>query len=103
MSASSTKIQVEVVTKMDTNSRETQMKFPRRGIIFKYTNLRDSLRKLRSLRSFLIYILPISLLLGLVFPEASGSLNSLGLSLVQLISFPAIPLVLAAVILSTRS
>lgn len=103
MSVSSTKIQVEVVTKMDTNSRETQMKFPRRGIIFKYTNLRDSLRKLRSLRSFLIYILPISLLLGLVFPEASGSLNSLGLSLVQLISFPAIPLVLAAVILSTHS
>jgi Na+/H+-dicarboxylate symporter len=70
---------------------------------FNYASIRNSLRKLRSLKSFIIYILPISLLLGLVFPEASESLNSLGLSLIQLISFPAIPLVLAAVVLSTHS
>ena len=70
---------------------------------FNYASIRNSLKKLRSLKSFIIYILPISLLLGLVFPEASESLNSLGLSLIQLISFPAIPLVLAAVVLSTHS
>ena len=88
---------------MNTNPGDTQMDFPQRGIKFQYASVRNTLTKLRSLRSFLIYILPASLLLGLVFPKASGSLNSLGLSLVQLISFPAIPLVLAAVVLSTHS
>jgi hypothetical protein len=70
---------------------------------FRYSIIRDALKKLRSLKSFVFYILPISLVLGLVFPQASESLNSLGLSLIQLISFPAIPLVLAAVVLSSHS
>ena len=69
----------------------------------KYSTVRRTLKKLRSLRSFLLYILPVSLILGFIFPQASGSLNSFGLSLIQLISFPAIPLVLAAVVLSTHS
>ena len=69
----------------------------------KYNTLRKALKKLRSLRSFLFYILPASLIIGFIFPQASGSLNSFGLSLIQLISFPAIPLVLAAVVLSTHS
>jgi len=68
-----------------------------------YSKFRKALKKLRSLRSFLIYILPVSLILGLIFPQASESLNSFGISLIQLISFPAIPLVLAAVVLSTHS
>jgi Na+/H+-dicarboxylate symporter len=50
-----------------------------------------------------MYILPVSLILGFIFPQASESLNSFGISLIQLISFPAIPLVLAAVVLSTHS
>ena len=69
----------------------------------KYNTIRKALKKLRSLRSFLFYILPVSLILGLIFPQASESLNSFGISLIQLISFPAIPLVLAAVVLSTHS
>ena len=74
-----------------------------RGISMQYVSIRNNLKKLRTLKSFLFYLLPISLLIGLVFPKAAGSLNSLGLSLIQLISFPAIPLVLAAVVLSTHS
>lgn len=74
-----------------------------KDIDFQYSTLRKTLQKLRSLKSFLIYILPVSLILGLVFPQESTSLNSFGLSLIQLISFPAIPLVLAAVVLSTHS
>ena len=61
------------------------------------------LKKLRSLKSFLFFILPLSLVLGLFLPKAAGSLNTLGLTLIQLISFPAIPLILAAVIMSTYS
>ena len=61
------------------------------------------LKKLRTLKSFLFLILPISFLLGLFLPKAAGSLNTLGLTLIQLISFPAIPLILAAVIMSTYS
>ncbi len=75
----------------------------KKNFTFRYSDIRDSLKKLRSLKSFVFYILPISLVLGLVFPQASESLNSLGLSLIQLISFPAIPLVLAAVVLSSHS
>ena len=88
---------------MNNNSLKTESQFKMKGFEFQYKSLRNSLKKLRSLKSFLFYILPISLLLGLVFPQASESLNSLGLSLIQLISFPAIPLVLAAVVLSTHS
>lgn len=79
------------------------MNLENNGFKFQYISIRNTLRKLRTLRSFLIYILPISLLLGLILPEASESFNSLGLSLIQLISFPAIPLVLSAVVLSTHS
>ena len=74
-----------------------------RKIEFKYSTIRKGLKKLRSLKSFLMYILPVSLILGFIFPQASESLNSFGISLIQLISFPAIPLVLAAVVLSTHS
>ena len=93
----------KTVTKMSTNSGDSQMNNPNLGITMQYVSVRNNLRKLRTLKSFLFYILPISLLIGLVFPTAAGSLNSLGLSLIQLISFPAIPLVLAAVVLSTHS
>ena len=68
-----------------------------------YSSLRNLLKKLRSLKSFLFFILPLSLVLGLFLPKAAGSLNTLGLTLIQLISFPAIPLILAAVIMSTYS
>ena len=70
---------------------------------FHYSTVRGFLGKLRSVKSFLFYILPFSLLLGFFLPKATASLNSLGLTLIQLISFPAIPLVLAAVVLSTHS
>ena len=88
---------------MSTNSGDSPMNNPNRGISMQYVSVRNNLKKLRTLKSFLFYLLPISLLMGLVFPKAAGSLNSLGLSLIQLISFPAIPLVLAAVVLSTHS
>ena len=88
---------------MNSNSPKKESPLKLVAFEFQYKSLRNSLRKLRSLKSFLFYILPISLLLGLLFPQASESLNSLGLSLIQLISFPAIPLVLAAVVLSTHS
>ena len=68
-----------------------------------YSSFRNLLKKLRSLKSFLFYILPFSLILGLFLPNAAGNLNYLGLTLIQLISFPAIPLILAAVIISTHS
>ena len=80
------------------NTKKPLMKFE-----IKYNTVRKALKKLRSLRSFLFYILPASLIIGFIFPQASGSLNSFGQSLIQLISFPAIPLVLAAVVLSTHS
>lgn len=70
---------------------------------FNYSSIRNLLRQLRSPKSFLIYILPFSLVLGLFLPKAAESLNSLGMTLIQLISFPAIPLILAAVIMSTHS
>ena len=70
---------------------------------FHYSSVRNVLKKLRSVKSFLFYILPFSLLLGFFLPKATSSLNSLGLTLIQLISFPAIPLILAAVIISTHA
>ena len=72
-------------------------------IYLNYSSFRNLLKKLRSLKSFLFYILPFSLILGLFLPNAAGNLNYLGLTLIQLISFPAIPLILAAVIISTHS
>ena len=88
---------------MNTKSPIENTKKPLMKFEIKYNTLRKALKKLRSLRSFLFYILPASLILGFIFPQASGSLNSFGQSLIQLISFPAIPLVLAAVVLSTHS
>ena len=88
---------------MTTKSPLQNLMLMKNNFTFEYSVIRGSLKKLRSLKAFVFYILPISLVLGLVFPQASGSLNSLGLSLIQLISFPAIPLVLAAVVLSTHS
>ena len=88
---------------MNTKSPIENTKKPLLKFEIKYNTLRKALKRLRSLRSFLIYILPASLILGFIFPQASGSLNSFGQSLIQLISFPAIPLVLAAVVLSTHS
>ena len=102
-SVSSTNKQARPVIKMNFNSSNIGSQLKQTTFKFQYASIRSSLKKLRSLKSFIVYILPISLLLGLVFPAASESLNSLGLSLIQLISFPAIPLVLAAVVLSTHS
>ena len=70
---------------------------------FNWQSFRRFLRNLRTIKSFVFYILPFSLVLGLFLPNASTTLNSLGLTLIQLISFPAIPLVLSAVIISTFS
>jgi len=75
----------------------------RKSLSFDYNALRDFLRGLRSVKSFVFFLLPVSLIIGLFLPDASNNLNSLGLALIQLISFPAIPLVLSAVIISTYS
>ena len=52
-------------------------------------------------QSFFLFILPFSIILGTVLPDsAAPELNRAGLALVQLIAFPAIPLVLSAVMIS---
>ena len=59
------------------------------------------LPKLRKPRNFFLYILPVSIVLGRFIPASySSTLNEIGVSLVQLIAFPAIPLVLSAVMIS---
>ena len=59
------------------------------------------LPKLRKPRNFFLYILPFSIVLGRFIPPSySSTLNEIGVSLVQLIAFPAIPLVLSAVMIS---
>ncbi len=56
---------------------------------------------LRRPRNFFLYILPFSIVLGrLVSPQIASLLNDAGLAMVQLIAFPAIPLVLSAVMIS---
>ncbi len=70
---------------------------------FDYSALKAFLQGLRSVKSFVFLLLPASLVIGLFLPQASNTFNSIGLALVQLISFPAIPLVLSAVIISTYS
>ena len=47
--------------------------------------------------------MPISILIGRFLPSLSEPLNDVGLTLIQLISFPAIPLVLSAVVISINS
>ena len=59
------------------------------------------LPRLRKPRNFFLYILPFSIILGRFIPPSySSTLNEIGVSLVQLIAFPAIPLVLSAVMIS---
>ena len=47
--------------------------------------------------------MPISIIIGRFLPSLSEPLNDVGLTLIQLISFPAIPLVLSAVVISINS
>ena len=88
---------------MNTQQKSVSQKVRKKVNYFHYSSVRNVLKKLRSVKSFLFYILPFSLLLGFFLPKATSSLNSLGLTLIQLISFPAIPLILAAVIISTHA
>ena len=88
---------------MNTQQKSVSQKVSKKVNYFHYSSVRNVLKKLRSVKSFLFYILPFSLLLGFFLPKATASLNSLGLTLIQLISFPAIPLILAAVIISTHA
>ena len=56
---------------------------------------------LRKPRNFFLYILPFSIVFGRVIPtQLASGLNDVGLAMVQLIAFPAIPLVLSAVMIS---
>ena len=68
-----------------------------------YKIFKSFILKFRSIKSFLFIILPISIALGFFFPGASSFFNNTGISLIKLISFPAIPLVLSAVVLSIES
>ena len=88
---------------MNTQQKSVSQKVSKKVNYFHYSSVRNVLKKLRSVKSFLFYILPFSLLLGFFLPKATATLNSLGLTLIQLISFPAIPLILAAVIISTHA
>ena len=66
-----------------------------------FTSIFEFLPNLRKPRNFFFYILPFSVVLGRVIPPTYSSvLNEVGVSLVQLIAFPAIPLVLSAVMIS---
>ena len=56
---------------------------------------------LRKPRNFFLYILPFSIVFGRIIPtQLASGLNDVGLAMVQLIAFPAIPLVLSAVMIS---
>ena len=68
-----------------------------------YGSLKSFLVTLRKPKYFLFVILPISVLIGRFLPSISEPLNDVGLTLIQLISFPAIPLVLSAVVISINS
>ncbi len=68
-----------------------------------YLNIKKFSLRLRSVKYFLTLILPVSLLIGYFFPTASAPLNTIGVSLIKLITFPAIPLVLSAVVISISS
>ena len=68
-----------------------------------YAKLRSTLINLRSPKYFIFLILPLSIIIGKFLPNQSTFLNDLGLTLIQLISFPAIPLVLSAVVISINS
>ena len=68
-----------------------------------YSKFRTILISFRSPVYFIFLVLPISIIIGRFLPNASSSLNDLGLTLIQLLSFPAIPLVLSAVVISINS
>ena len=68
-----------------------------------YIKFRSLLLNLRSPKYFIFLILPLSIIIGKFLPNQSIFLNDLGLTLIQLISFPAIPLVLSAVVISINS
>lgn len=66
-----------------------------------FSDFAQLLRRARQPKSFFLFILPLSIILGSILPDsAAPALNSAGLALVQLIAFPAIPLVLSAVMIS---
>jgi len=59
------------------------------------------LTSLRSPRRFFFYVLPFAVILGRVAPPSiADTFNDIGMSLVKLIAFPAMPLVLSAVMIS---
>lgn len=65
------------------------------------TSVYSFLPRLRKPRNFFLYILPFSIVFGRLMPQAwSPTFNDFGLAMVQLIAFPAIPLVLSAVMIS---
>ena len=68
-----------------------------------YESFKSFLITLRKPKYFLFVILPLSVLIGRFLPSISEPLNDVGLTLIQLISFPAIPLVLSAVVISINS
>lgn len=68
-----------------------------------YIKFRSLLLNLRSPKYFIFLILPLSIIIGKFLPNQSIFLNDVGLTLIQLISFPAIPLVLSAVVISINS
>ena len=66
-----------------------------------FDRLFSALPTLRKPRNFFLYILPFSIVFGRLIPSSYASaLNDAGLAMVQLIAFPAIPLVLSAVMIS---
>ena len=66
-----------------------------------FDRLFSVLPTLRKPRNFFLYILPFSIVFGRLIPSSYASaLNDAGLAMVQLIAFPAIPLVLSAVMIS---
>ena len=66
-----------------------------------FSSIISFLPTLRKPRNFFFYILPFSIILGRLIPSSlSSDLNDIGVSMVQLIAFPAIPLVLSAVMIS---
>lgn len=76
-----------------TSSSQTSKSFSQR--------LFSILPALRKPRNFFFYILPFSIVLGRFVPDSAASaLNEAGVTMVQIIAFPAIPLVLSAVMIS---
>jgi len=76
------------------------MQTPQNSLTF-LDRLLSILPALRKPRNFFLYILPFSIVFGRIIPtQLASGLNDVGLAMVQLIAFPAIPLVLSAVMIS---